>query len=261
VTVTVKPDKGYEVGTVTVTDSNGGTVQVKDNGDGTYTFTQPKGRVTVKAAFQAVQAPQPVQPSQTASCPKDGSCPIGYYSDISSTGWYHDGIHYCIENNLMGGYTDMTFKPDNPLTRAQLAQILYNREGRPAVTARSPYTDVPNDAWCKDAVVWSIKADVIGGYGDGRFGPDDPVTRQQLAVILWRYTQAKGQGVPVGNVANVYDFKDVSRISEYASPAFQWAVGAGVVGGRLDGTLDPQGRATRAQAASMLQRYLENVMK
>jgi len=155
----------------------------------------------------------------------------------------------------MNGYSDMTFKPNNTLSRAQLAQVLYNLEGKPTVMGGSPFTDAADDAWCAAAVTWAAGANIVGGYGDGRFGPNNPFTRQQFATMLWRYAKAKGYDVSVGQVADVYAFKDFGQVSDYAVAALQWAVGRGVVGGK-GGVLDPTGSATRAQTAVMLQRYL-----
>ncbi len=129
-------------------------------------------------------------------------------------------------------------------------------EGRPAVAGRSPFSDVADSAWCAGAVTWANQNGVVNGYGNGVFGPTEPVTREQLAVMLWRYALARGRDVSVGEDTNILSYTDFYQIGEYAIPALQWAAGSGVVNGYANGRLDPKGLATRAQAAAMLMRYL-----
>ncbi len=247
VTITVKPDKGYEVEKITVTDQNNKPVNVKDNGNGTFTFTQPRGKVSIRATFQTVQPS-----SDWASCSKDGNCLVHAYTDTSATAWYHDGVHYCLQNGLMGGYGNGTFGPNDNLSRAQLAQILYNHAGRPDLTSASPFTDVTGDAWCASAITWAAEQGIVGGYGNGLFGPNDNITREQLAVMLWRYA-----GSPAATDKELH-FADADEAGNFALDALRWAVENGIIGGYGDGRLGPKGQATRAQVATMLQRYLEN---
>ncbi len=247
VTITVKPDKGYEVEKITVTDQNNKPVNVKDNGNGTFTFTQPRGKVSIRATFQTVQPS-----SDWASCSKDGNCLVHAYTDTSATAWYHDGVHYCLQNGLMGGYGNGTFGPNDNLSRAQLAQILYNHAGRPDLTSASPFTDVAGDAWCASAITWAAEQGIVGGYGNGLFGPNDNITREQLAVMLWRYA-----GSPAATDKELH-FTDADEAGNFALDALRWAVESGIISGYGDGRLGPKGQATRAQVATMLQRYLEN---
>lgn len=247
VVITPVPDRGYEAGAVTVTDQNGNPVQVIDNGDGTYRFVQPAGRVRVEVRF--------VQ--------KDGSHghPALAFSDLDASAWYYESVDYALENGLMGGYGNGKFAPDATLSRAMLAQVLCNIQGRPAVTGASPFTDVAGDAWYADAVVWASANGLVDGYGDGRFGPDTPITREQMAVMLWRYARYRGCDVSVGEDTNILSYRDIDKLSDYAFAAVQWAVGAGILTGYEDGTLKPNGLATRAEVAAMLMRYCENVMR
>lgn len=120
-------------------------------------------------------------------------------------------------------------------------------------------TDVADGTWCTDAVAWAAEHEIVGGYGDGMFGHNDPVTREQLTAILYRYTVYKGYDVSVGESTNILSYADFDAISEYAIPAMQWACGAGVINGTSESTLSPKGEATRAQIATMLQRFCENV--
>ncbi|MCH5351941.1 MAG: S-layer homology domain-containing protein, partial [Acutalibacter sp.] len=191
-----------------------------------------------------------------ANCPKDETCPIWPYTDASTTAWYHDGVHYCIEKGLMKGYGNNIWGPSNSLSRAMLTQILYNREGKPAVSGNIPFTDVKGNTWYTKAVIWAEAKDVAEGYGNGRFGPNDPITREQLAAMLYRYEQSQGGGFQ-GNWMFQMDFNDVADISGWAYEAICWCNMKGIVVGRGDGALDPRGNATRAEAAAMIMRYFE----
>ena len=245
VTITVTPDEGYELDELTVTDKNGREISVKDKGDGKYSFTMPAGKVTVSVTFAETD------------CPRDETCPIRPLTDAGTTAWYHDGVHYCIENGLMSGYGSGLFGPNDALTRAELAQILYNKEGQPGVTGGSVFTDVADGAWYTSAVTWAAANGIVTGYGNGLFGPNDPITREQLAAMLWRYAEFKDCDTTQGGMS-IREFNDYGSVSGYAMDAMTWAVNAGVIGGYEDQTLRPQAGATRAQAAQMLKNFLEN---
>ena len=172
--------------------------------------------------------------------------------------WYEDAVGYVYRHDLMTGYSDNLFGPANNLTRAQLCQIVYNIEGHPAATGSSTFTDVADGAWYADAVTWAASQGVVDGYGGGLFGPEDNITREQLAAILYRYAQAKGYDVSIGEDTNILSYDDALDVSEWAIPAMQWACGAGIVQG--DGSsLNPQGEATRAQTAAMLMRFCQQL--
>lgn len=237
VTLTVRPDSGYELESLTVTDWQGNKMKLSALGGGKYAFTMPGGAVTVRAAFTALE---------------EENCPSRAFSDLDTGAWYHEAVDYVLSKGLMNGYADGTFRPNSALTRAQFVQILYNQAGRPAVTGRAPFTDVAPDAWCAPAVAWAAERGIAGGYGGGRFGPDEPVTREQLAVMLWRYA-----GSPAA-AGQELDFSDADRAGGYAREALRWAVQTGVMNGKTGGVLDPKGFATRAQAASMLRNFMEN---
>ena len=181
------------------------------------------------------------------------------FTDLAADAWYTDAVAYVYRHDLMAGYGENLFGPDDDLSRAQLCQIIYNMEGQPATSGSSVFTDVADSAWYADAVTWAASQGIVGGYGGGLFGPEDNITREQLAAILYRYAQAKGYDTSVGENTNILSYTDALEISEYAIPAMQWACGARVINGTGDGsTLTPQGQATRAQAAVMLMRFCEN---
>ena len=160
-------------------------------------------------------------------------------------------------NKFMSGYGDGRFAPDVPLSRAMLAQILYNMAGKPSVD-NCIFADVPSGAWYYDAVTWAAANGIVGGYGNGLFGPNDPITREQLATMLYRYEQSQGGGF-VNDWAFLLDYPDRDNVSGYAYEALCWCTMNGIIAGMTDGTLNPQGAATRAQAAVMLMRFVQNV--
>ncbi len=194
------------------------------------------------------------------SCPKDATCPIASFTDAQTTAWYHDGVHYCIKNGLMNGYDNGKFGTNDNISRSQIVTILWRLEGSPAVSGGS-FDDVASDAYYAKAVAWAAENGIVGGYGDGRFGPNDPITREQLAAILYRYAQLKDVDVSVGEDTNILDFDDAQSISSYAVPAIQWACGSGIITGTSVTTLSPDGTATRTQAATMLMRYCIEIAK
>lgn len=192
---------------------------------------------------------EPDLPNSPSSCSKDGSCVLSKFGDVSLDIWYHDGIHYCLENGLMKGYSENTFAPNDSLTRAMLAQILYSKEGKPIVSANCSFDDVASSKWYSNAVTWAAEREIVAGYGDDAFGPDDPITREQLAVMLWRYA-----GSPATH-GTLNGFTDQGKVSRYATDALCWAVEKGILSGKGSGILDPKGKATRAEAATMLYHY------
>lgn len=239
VTIIPRPDAGYEVDTVTVTDQNGHAVEVRKNADGTYTFIQPGSRVRIEVTYQRAQPAQPVETPWSSP-----------FADVSQGDWYYEAVRFVQEQGLMNGYGDGRFGPDDTLSRAQLVQILFNREGRPVVHALPDFSDVADEAWYAGAVRWAAGRGIAGGYGDGRFGPNDPITREQLAVMLWRYAGSPAAGGEL-------PFDDADKVSPFAREAVGWAVESGILRGGGDGQLHPGGLATRAQAAQMLKNFLE----
>ena len=251
VTIVPNPDEGYQVGTVTVTDRDGNSVKVTVKSDGTYTFTQPNGSVTITVTFREI--------TSVFDCPQDETCPLADFTDVKVKAWYHDGVHYCLEHGLMSGYGNGIFGPNNDLSRGMLVQVLYNLEGCPSTSDKSVFDDVAANAWYADAVNWAVSVGVVAGYGNGKYGPNDPITREQLATILYHYAQYKEYDVSVGEDTDLGSYTDASEISEYAIPAMRWACGAGVISGVTTSTLVPSGAATRAQVATMLMHFVYKV--
>lgn len=236
-------------GTLTVTDANGKTVALTDLGSGKYTFKMPSAKVSV--GFKT-----------TADQPCDGGrdCPSAPFTDVDTAKWYHLSVDYVLTHKMMNGVSSRAFAPNANLTRGMLVQILYNLEGKTKGTAAN-FSDVQADAWYAEAVGWAASNKVVTGYADGTFRPNAAVTREQAAAILYRYAQSKGIDVSVGENTNILSYVDVQQASEYAIPALQWAVGAGVLNGKNGGRLAPTGTATRAEIAAIMQRWCENIIK
>lgn len=238
VTVTASPSKGYVVDAVKVVDKDGKDVAVTAK-DGKYVFTMPASAVTVTGSFKA-EMPAPV------------ALP---FTDVKSGNWFYDAVKYAYEQGLMTGTSATTFAPNGTMNRAMIVTVLYRLEKSPAVTGASKFTDVPAGQWYSDAVAWAAANKIVNGYDETTFGPMNAVTREQMAAILFRYEQVKG----LENVTleeNLNRFPDQNKISAYAIPALQWAVGQKIINGNADGTLDPTGTATRAQVAQIFTNLL-----
>ena len=238
VTVTASPSKGYVVDAVKVVDKDGKDVAVTEK-DGKYVFTMPASAVTVTGSFKA-ETPAPV------------ALP---FTDVKSGNWFYDAVKYAYAQGLMTGTSATTFAPNGTMNRAMIVTVLYRLEKSPAVTGASKFTDVPAGQWYSDAVAWAAANNIVNGYDETTFGPMNAVTREQMAAILFRYEQYKG----LENVTleeNLNRFPDQNKISAYAIPALQWAVGQKIINGNADGTLDPTGTATRAQVAQIFTNLL-----
>ena len=245
VTLTASPDSGCGLDALTVTSSQGNGIKLTAQGGGKYTFTMPGSAVTVKAAFA------PLPDGTEGPCDGGVDCPSRRFTDLGPVGtWYHEAVDYVLRNGLMNGYGNGTFGPNDNLTRAQFVQILFNREGRPVVNYLLQYRDVADGAWYTEAIRWATSQGIICGYGNGMFGPNDNITREQLAVMLWRYA-----GSPAATDKELH-FPDADKAGGYALEALCWAVEKGVMNGYGDGRLGPQGLATRAQVAQMLKNFL-----
>ena len=242
ITITLSPDKGYTLGKLTVTDGSGKTVSTVKKSDTVYTFTMPASAVNVGVSY--VKADE--TPSKTG------------YSDVSANDWFASAVDYVTDNGMMNGTGTNTFGPKANTTRGMVVTVLYRLENEPS-TAAASFTDVASGAYYANAVAWANANGIVSGYGNGKFGPNDKVTREQFAAILYRYAQYKKYDVSVGEDTNILSYDDAQSISSYAVSAIQWACGSGVLTGKTGNKLDPKGNATRAEVAAMLMRFCENV--
>lgn len=242
ITITLSPDKGYKLDKLTVTDGSGKTVSTVKKSDTVYTFTMPASAVTVGVSYAKADE----TPSKTT------------FNDVSANDWFASAVDYVTGKGMMNGTADNTFSPKANTTRGMVVTVLYRLENQPSTSAAS-FTDVASGAYYANAVAWANANGIVSGYGSGKFGPNDKVTREQLAAILYRYAQYKKYDVSGANSLDGYT--DVQSVSSYAVPALQWANAAGVVTGKSGSKLDPKGYATRAEVAAMLMRFCENVEK
>lgn len=245
VTITAKPDEGYQVGKVTVTDKDGDSIKVIDKGNGKYTFTMPDGKVSVEVTF-VPETREWVNP----------------FVDVPDNAWYYDAVKYVNENGLMAGTSANTFAPDRTTTRGMIVTILYRLEGSPNIENEIwgyPFKDVDANAYYATAVYWARMNGIVAGYSDELFGPNDTITREQMATIQYRYAQYKGYDTTAK--ADLSRFTDTAQVGSYAVEAIHWANAEGLVNGTSDTTLSPKGSATRAQVASILTRFCQNIAK
>lgn len=242
ITITLSPDKGYKLDKLTVTDGSGKTVSTVKKSDTVYTFTMPASAVKVGVSY--------VKATETPSETK--------FNDVSANDWFASAVDYVTGKGMMNGTADNTFSPKANTTRGMVVTVLYRLENQPSTSVAS-FTDVASGAYYANAVAWANANGIVSGYGSGKFGPNDKVTREQLAAILYRYAQYKKYDVSVGEDTNILSYDDAQSISSYAIPAIQWACGAGVVTGKSGSKLDSKGNATRAEVAAMLMRFCENV--
>lgn len=240
VTITPKPDEGFEVDEILVKDEDGKEIKVTQNPDGTYTFTQPDGKVTITVTFR---------------CDGGELCPGHHLTDVSKDAWYHAAVDYAVEHGIMEGVSETEFSPNTEVTRAQAVQILYNLEGQPTVDGDNEFTDV--FGWYEAAVTWAAQTGVATGYGDGTFQPGDNITRQEFAQMLYNY--AKYKGYDLSAEGDLSQFPDSGSVADWAEAAMSWANGNELINGHDDGTIDAGGTAIRAQAASILMKFDQNL--
>ena len=243
VTITVKPDDGYELDELTVTDKDGDSIKLKDKGDGRFTFTMPASKVTVEAVFTALE--------------QEEEQPL--FSDVAEDDWYYDAVAYVAENGIMSGTDGSCFSPNGTLTRAMLSQILYAMEDKPAVSGAATFSDVAAGAWYADAVNWTAAQGIVAGMGENSFAPDAPVTREQLSLILYGYARYKGYDTSAS--VSLSGYADRDSVAVWAADSMGWAVSEGLISGRPGGYLDPAGTATRAEVAQILMNFCEDLAR
>ena len=242
VTLTVKPDVGYALDKLTVTDASGKTVDVTKVDEKTYTFVMPACAVTVEAFF----------------APGATSLP---FTDVSAGDWFYEAVQFVYENGLMDGVAGNLFAPNATLNRAMAVTILYRLEGSPDLDGENlgyPFADVDGDAWYGDAVYWARCNGIVDGVENNHFDPTGSLTREQMATVLYRYAQYKGADVSASG--DISGFADSANVSSWAVDAVKWAVGTGLVNGVEGNALAPQGTSTRAQTAAILARFCGSVI-
>lgn len=212
---------------------------------------------TVYAKWKKIEEEVPEEPEEMEETEETETIS---FLDVKKSDWFYEAVSYAVENGLMSGMSEDIFAPNTPLTREMLAVVLYNVEEQPESTEANTFTDVKGNMWYTDAILWANENGIVAGYDNSAYGVGDLITREQFATILYRYAQFKGYDTTQGGMA-VREFSDYENISDYARPAMAWAVNAGIMGGMDDGTLMPQGKATRAEAATMLMNFCENMVE
>lgn len=182
---------------------------------------------------------------------------LNRFQDVKETAWYHDAVSYAVSKGWMNGVSSGIFEPDSSMTRAMLTTVLYRLEGKPSVSGASSYTDVTSGTWYTDAVIWASNHKIVSGYGNGLFGTNQNITREELAVMLRNYAAFKNGSAAKSNDLSVYS--DTKEISPWALDAMKWANAEGLLLGRSDKTLAPKGTATRAEVATLLMRFVTSM--
>jgi hypothetical protein len=266
----------------------GGTPQV--SGDGTVTIPAgAKANIAISGGDVVIEAPggTVVAPDGTIRIPvgsgaasanladgssvrippgnvifEDAGTPLGFayryenpFIDVNGGDWHSDAVQFAVESELFNGTSDSEFSPNGTMTRYMTVTVLYHMEGQPRVSGSSPFADAPAGQWHSDAVAWGAANGIVNGFSETEFGGDQPVTREQIAAILNRYATYKGRDAGAGDGA-IDGFADAGSVSGYALDAVRWAVGAGLLQGRGENDIAPQGQATRAEVAAIIQRYL-----
>lgn len=238
VTITVKPDEGYELDKLTVTDKDGNRIKVTGKGNGKYTFTMPACKVEINASFTKIEVP-------------DTNL---LFKDVTQTDWYWEAVKYVYEEGMMSGTAADLFSPNLTTTRGMLVTILYRLEDEPAISSVCPFDDIKAGSYYEDAITWAAANNIVAGDGAGKVSPDDAITREQMVAILYRYAQFKGYDTSAS--ADISVFSDAAQISNWALDAIKWACGEELIQGN-NAQLMPQGNAIRCQVAAILMRFCE----
>lgn len=233
VTIHTQPDTGYTLGSMVVMDAAGQRIPLLEKGNGQYSFRMPGLRVQLQAEF----------------VPGSSGLP---FTDVKENDWFYADVEYAYTHGMMNGMGAGLFSPSSTTNRAMIVTILYRLEGSPT-TGTPIFTDVPQGQWYSSSVAWAAKNGIVDGYGNGKFGPLDVITREQMVSILHRYAAYKGYDTSAW--ADLSGFTDLGQVSSYAAPSMHWAVGLGLINGNTATTLAPKGGATRAQTAAILARF------
>lgn len=257
ITLTITPDKGYEVDKIEIVDDEGDKIDAKkvEDKDDKYTFRMANCDVTVTVTFKEEgKTTEDTDKEEDKDDETTENTDLNF-TDVSSSDWFFKGVEYVVDKGIMSGVSENQFDPSGKLTRAMLVQMLYNMESRPACDAQNAFIDVPVGQWYTDAVIWANDAKIVSGMGEGLFAPNMEITREQMVAMLYNYAKYKGYDVTAS--ADLSTFADSASVSTWAQPAMQWAVAEGYISGMGDNQLAPQGTATRAEIASVIMRFME----
>lgn len=232
-TYTITPELGYKISDVLVDGVSVGAVT-------TYTFSSVRANHTIEAKFAH-------------------DCPSEKFTDVDTSLWYHEGIDYVLLNGLFNGTSGTTFEPNADMTRAMLVTVIWRLDKEPDATVANLFADVASGTWYTDAVAWAAENEIVQGYDEDTFGPNDSITREQMAAILYRYASYKGYDLTAAN--DLAGYTDSGNVSAWALTAIKWAVAEELITGVSSTSLDPAGNASRAQVATILMRFVGNIVK
>ncbi|MDR0813700.1 MAG: S-layer homology domain-containing protein [Oscillospiraceae bacterium] len=249
VTVYVTAPAGKELDKLTFTPNGGSAVDIT----AAKSFVMPNANVVISAVFKDKAGVTP--PGDDTP---EGNTPwTNPFADVQAKDWFAGAVEYVSKNGLMAGVSTTEFAPGAPMTRAMLATVLYRIAGQPRVSGASTFSDVAAEQWYTNAVIWANAEGIVAGYGDGIFGTNDNITREQIVAILYRYAKLKGYDVSA--TTDISRYTDAAAVSDYALAAVKWANAIGLLSGRTETTIVPEGNATRAEVATLLWRFTENV--
>jgi len=280
VTLRINPDSGYELDSITVTDSEDNRISVRRQNSEKYTFTMPRYSVTVRPEFTRIHSSSsssssyyypdpyanwgsnytPYTPWSYGSSGNTGNTSASaapLFKDVRGNDWYYSAVKYVTDKSIMNGVADNVFLPRDPTTRAMIVTTLYRLEGAPSMPKGEVFSDVPGDFYYADAVAWAASNGIVTGHKNGTFKPNENITREQMAAILYRY--AKYKRYSVSQSADLSLFTDENLIQPYAREPMQWANAMALITGITDREIAPQGLATRAQTATILRRFCLSV--
>ena len=243
VTITTAPDDGYALDTVTVKDEKGKEIKLTDLGNGKFSFTMPDSKITIDAQFVEKTDEIPVV--------------VNPFADVKESDWFYNDVMFVYSNGIMAGTGETTFEPNTTTNRAMFVAVVWRLENMPAPENTASFTDVEKGTWYTEAAAWAYENGIASGFGDGTFGPNESITREQLAVFLYKYAQYKGYDLTI--TGNIDSFIDKDSVSPWAKDAVTWAVQNGFIAGKDGNKLDPKGFATRAEFAAIIHRFIENM--
>lgn len=243
VTITTSPDDGYALDTVTVKDEKGKEIKLTDLGNGKFSFTMPDSKITIDAQFVEKTDEIPVV--------------VNPFADVKESDWFYNDVMYVYSKGIMSGTGETTFEPNITTNRAMFVAVAWRLENMPVPENEASFTDVEKGTWYTEAAAWAYENGVASGFGDGTFGPNESITREQLAVFLYKYAQYKGYDLTI--TGNIDSFIDKDSVSPWAKDAVTWAVQNKIIAGKDGNKLDPKGHATRAEFAAIVHRFLEKM--
>lgn len=257
IVINITPNPKYKTENVSV-DSQGDILLGKDS----VTVANIESNININIKFKKIKNSNNNTSSNNNSKECDGgkNCVLNHFIDVDTKAWYHHDVDYVVKEGLMKGTGPNTFEPHSSTTRAMIVTMLHRLEKEPITSKPNIFVDVEENLWYSEAVNWATSNEIVFGYGDGKFGPNDPITREQMVAILYRYTKYKNGVISVNDSSKFYDFEDIEEVSTYARAPMKWACSKGIILGDNNQIL-PQSISERCQIAAILHRFCTNILK